>query len=319
MGYDGKQLKNGTVANSKLATASNTASANSVVLSKSDSKIDISYIPTDDPILRRNFSYTSLTGDEEITIPEGQTMLIYEDIDIEDDASIVIDGDVIAVSQDLVNIRPWKTTVFGSGTYTLSTGKINKYNTLGSPLTLYLPAGPVDGDVVELKEVGNFSTSATLTTLAGTTQIESFDSSSHSTSVSLAHSKLYAHYKWDEANSVWRLVGSINKDTSGGGSSTQIEDELTTSVTTTDGNEVSATGLSDTPNAFSVLMVYLNGILLNHISYGSKTGSLYFSNDGGSTAAARVAITTGTKLYWNGSVSGFELESGWIIKVIYAA
>lgn len=48
MTVDGKQLKSATVANSKLATASSTASANSVVLSNANGKIDLGYLPVDE-------------------------------------------------------------------------------------------------------------------------------------------------------------------------------------------------------------------------------------------------------------------------------
>lgn len=315
MSFSGKQLRNATVANSKLATASNVASANSVVVSKSDTKIDISYIPTDDPLLRANFSYTSLASTDVITVPDGQTMLYADGIEV-NDGTLIVEGNVYAVDPELVNLRPWTSVINVAGPTTLQVGKINKYNnTSALSMVLHFPASPAQGDVVELKETGASSNTVTLTTAAGTVMIERLDNTADATSALLVEGKLFLSYKWDAGNAVWRLVGSVSR---GSGGSSLVEDALTTLATTVDGNPCSSTGLSQDPSAFAIILVYLNGVGINHISYGDKTGSLYFSNDDGATALLRAAVTTGSKLFWNGSVAGFQLQSGWTLRVVYS-
>ena len=259
MALNGKQLKVGTVTNAKLATASNTAGADVVVLSKPDAKIDLSFLPTD--------------------------------------------------------LKPWVATLTTEGPHTLLAGQINKYSRATGAMILHLPATPAQGTVVDLKETGLHTTAVTLTTASGTTQIENLHDPGSVTSVTLDVANLYASYKWDALNTTWRLVAVVNRSTVAAG---QVEDDLDTLETSVDGDAVSLAGLSSEPHQFSVLMLYLNGVLINHVSYGNKTGSIYFSNDGGTTAAVRAALTTGTTLHWNGSVAGFELQSGWTVKVVYS-
>lgn len=259
MALNGKQLKGGTVTNAKLATASNTAGADVVVLSKADAKIDLSFLPTD--------------------------------------------------------LRPWAATLTGEGPHTLLASQTNKYSRASGAMTLYLPASPTQGTVVDLKETGAHTTAVTLTTAGGTTQIENLSEPGNSTAVTLDVANLYASYKWDALNTTWRLVAVVNRSTAAAG---QVEDVFETLETDVDGEPVSVTGLSALPHQFSVLMLYLNGVLINHVSYGSKIGSVFFSNDGGTTAATRAGLTAGSTLHWNGSVAGFELQSGWSVKVVYS-
>jgi hypothetical protein len=101
------------------------------------------------------------------------------------------------------------------------------------------------------------------------------------------------------------------------GSVAFAEDSFTTLATTADGDAVSAVGLSQTPSQSSVPLIYLNGVLIKGLKYGDKTGSAYFSNTNGSTAAARNALTSGTLLHWNASVAGFQLQPGWSVKLVY--
>lgn len=268
MALDGKQIKPATVSNSRLETASNIASADAVVLSNADAKIDISFLPT----------------------------------------------------EDLVSLPSWQPAVVGTGTFTLQTGRINKYSRTGvGAMTLQFPSTPNDGDIVELKEIGASPNTVVLTTAAGTVNIEGVSSSGDATSVTLNVAKLYLSYKWDAVNSTWRLIAWVNHSAGGGGTgSTPVQDQLSTLATTADGSPVSAVGLSVEPSPVAIILVYLNGVGINHISYGDKSGSLYLSNDGGTTSVLRSAVTVGTQLYWNGSVAGFQLEPGWTVKVVYS-
>lgn len=97
------------------------------------------------------------------------------------------------------------------------------------------------------------------------------------------------------------------------------EDTVSTLATTANGQPAASTGLTVAPLTGAYVLAYLNGVLVGHTSYGNKTGSSYWSNDSGTTALGLSGITLGSKFYWNGSVAGFELESGWSLKFVYEA
>jgi len=87
------------------------------------------------------------------------------------------------------------------------------------------------------------------------------------------------------------------------------------SETTFDG---AATGvfISHTPFADSMVQVTVNGLASN-IGDGTTNASCYFSVDGGTTARSMSDIESGDQLYWNGSIAGYELDSGDLIDIIY--
>lgn len=80
----------------------------------------------------------------------------------------------------------------------------------------------------------------------------------------------------------------------------------------------SSTGISldFTPFASSTVQVYINGIAVTE-SYGDKTGEVYFSNDGGITAASLSELRVGSTLYWNTDNTGYEIGSSDIIDLVY--
>lgn len=80
----------------------------------------------------------------------------------------------------------------------------------------------------------------------------------------------------------------------------------------------SSTGISldYTPFAESTVQVYINGVAVTE-SYGDKTGEVYFSNDGGTTAASLSEIAAGSTIYWNTDNAGYEIGSGDIIDIVY--
>lgn len=80
----------------------------------------------------------------------------------------------------------------------------------------------------------------------------------------------------------------------------------------------SSTGISldFTPFASSTVQVYINGIAVTE-SYGDKTGEVYFSNDGGTTAASLSELRVGSTLYWNTDNTGYEIGSSDIIDLVY--
>jgi len=81
---------------------------------------------------------------------------------------------------------------------------------------------------------------------------------------------------------------------------------MTASVTTADGDVACATGMVSTPNGGSFVKVTVNGDE-PEIGNSVKTKDCYFSGDSGATARAFSAVVTTDKLYWNGSIAGYQL------------
>lgn len=80
----------------------------------------------------------------------------------------------------------------------------------------------------------------------------------------------------------------------------------------------SATGitLDYTPFADSTIQVYLNGVAVTE-SYGDRTGDVYFSADGGTTAKNISELAAGDELYWNSDVAGYEIGTGDFFDLVY--
>lgn len=87
--------------------------------------------------------------------------------------------------------------------------------------------------------------------------------------------------------------------------------------TATSGNEA-ATGitLDFTPFADGSVQVFVNSVAVTE-SYGDKTGDVYFSNDGGTTAKALADIEVGDELIWNGIIAGYDLTISDAIELVY--
>jgi len=90
--------------------------------------------------------------------------------------------------------------------------------------------------------------------------------------------------------------------------STLSNKEMTASVTTTDGSLACVTTISATPANDGYVEVSINGIS-ETVGDGVKTKSCYFSSDSGTTAKSIANIASGDSLYWNGSVSGYQLKA----------
>lgn len=87
--------------------------------------------------------------------------------------------------------------------------------------------------------------------------------------------------------------------------------------TSADGDYAGIT-ITYTPYSDSNVQVTVNGVGAN-LGDGVKTKDCYFSGDNGTTARAIADITAGDKLYWNGSIAGFELEDTDLVDIIYDA
>jgi len=91
-----------------------------------------------------------------------------------------------------------------------------------------------------------------------------------------------------------------------GVSPSKLNENMTASVTTADGQIATATAIAATPNNY--VQVFINGAK-QVLGDGVKTKDCYFSGDGGTTARAIGSIVSGDSLYWNGSIAGFELAA----------
>jgi hypothetical protein len=88
-----------------------------------------------------------------------------------------------------------------------------------------------------------------------------------------------------------------------------LNKDMTASVTAADFDEACATAVVSTPSSNGYVQVMVNGVQAV-VGDGVKTEECYFSDDAGVTAKAIADITAGDKLYWVGSVAGFELDAG---------
>lgn len=79
-------------------------------------------------------------------------------------------------------------------------------------------------------------------------------------------------------------------------------------VTVNDGDLACNTGVGATPAKTSFVDVTVGGMQIKY-GNGVKTAPAYFSGDGGTTARAYSAVVAGDKLYWNGSIAGYQLDT----------
>ena len=108
---------------------------------------------------------------------------------------------------------------------------------------------------------------------------------------------------------------------SGGGNNanlTPLNKGMEAIPTLSDGNLATLVVLGETPPLNSWIMVFINGISVE-VGNGNKQGHCYFSGDGGGTPRATGQLTQGDKLFWNGSVAGFQLDSSDLIDFIFDA
>ncbi|WP_430897600.1 MULTISPECIES: hypothetical protein [unclassified Paraflavitalea] len=91
---------------------------------------------------------------------------------------------------------------------------------------------------------------------------------------------------------------------------------MTASVTTADGNEACATAMAATPAGSSFVGVVVSELFVE-VGNGVKTKACYFSGDGGATARAFGAVVSGDKLYWNGSIAGYQLAATDQVSFLY--
>lgn len=94
-----------------------------------------------------------------------------------------------------------------------------------------------------------------------------------------------------------------------GGIPTQNNRLMAAQATASDGDLAVTTTVTVTPRSDCNVKVEVNGVNVS-VGDGVKTGvECYFSGDGGTTARTISDIEAGDRLYWNGSVAGYELVS----------
>ncbi len=113
-----------------------------------------------------------------------------------------------------------------------------------------------------------------------------------------------AGYELDASDRVdlnYNIVNTVSNNAK----PTGYDKDLTPLVTIADGDTTGIT-ITNTPVGYVQVMVRGAQQVLGD---GVKTKGCYFSNDGGTTARLFVDIVAGDTLYWNGSISGYELNS----------
>ena len=99
------------------------------------------------------------------------------------------------------------------------------------------------------------------------------------------------------------------------GASQPVYDTTFAVVTSGTGSVVTGTLLSQTPNNYSRIEVFVNG--QRQRLDGTTLKDCYFSNDGGLSAISLNSLVSGDQLYWNGVFAGFELSINDIIEIVY--
>ena len=89
-----------------------------------------------------------------------------------------------------------------------------------------------------------------------------------------------------------------------------------TSLTTIGNNSPTGVSLSNTPNSYSRIQVFVNG-QLQKLGDNSTSLDCYFSSDLGATAKSFINLLAGDVLYWNGLISNYDLDSQDEITVVY--
>ncbi len=114
------------------------------------------------------------------------------------------------------------------------------------------------------------------------------------------------------------VTGSIGSQTINFGSTTlkktsQIN-SLPCRTTTIDGELASTQSVKEKP--VGGIIVTVNGMVIP-VSDGDKTPACYFSSDNGLTAKFINQTEAGDKLYWNGSIVGWQLSDTDNLRIDY--
>lgn len=112
------------------------------------------------------------------------------------------------------------------------------------------------------------------------------------------------------------LVDKNYVDTQLSGISSQPAYDFALSQLTNGDGSDTGLSLSNTPNNYSRIQVFVNG-QLQKLGDGSTSLDCYFSADSGVTAKLLNSLTSGDVLYWNGIYAKYDLNSQDEIMVVY--
>ena len=113
------------------------------------------------------------------------------------------------------------------------------------------------------------------------------------------------------------LVMIEDEEGSGGGvaeTGIDIREVISCNNTSNDGDPVGGS-ITYTPFSDGSVIIKVNGLAASLSN--DKSGPIYFSADGGTTARTIANITAGDSLYWNGSVAGYQLETSDDLDITY--
>ncbi len=85
-------------------------------------------------------------------------------------------------------------------------------------------------------------------------------------------------------------------------------DKAKTPIVTAGNNADSGLTITTTPSGGSMVEITVNGVA-QALGDGIKTKDCYFTGDSGATARAINAIVAADKLFWNGTIAGFDLSA----------
>jgi hypothetical protein len=111
----------------------------------------------------------------------------------------------------------------------------------------------------------------------------------------------------------WALVVPA----SGSATPTRSNKFMAAVATVADGDVACNTALASSPTNGGFIRVFVNADN-PEVGDGVKTKACYFSGDAGVTARAWSAIVTGDKLYWNGSIAGYQLATTDLVSFDYS-
>ena len=92
--------------------------------------------------------------------------------------------------------------------------------------------------------------------------------------------------------------------------------EMTASVGSGNYQLATVTTMAATPSGNGYVMVFINGHMVV-VGDGVRTKECYFSSDSGASARSIAAIAAGDECYWNGTIAGYDLAASDIVDFYY--